>query len=50
MAQDKKKITKVAVTFIESEKCPKCGSLYLMEHRFDSSVKLCMKCHHNYKL
>lgn len=30
-------------------KCPICGCKYLMEHRYDSSYKLCMKCGHNWK-
>ncbi len=30
-------------------KCPICGCEYLMEHRYDSSFKICMKCGHNWK-
>ena len=30
-------------------KCPICGCEYLMEHRYDDSYKICMKCGHNWK-
>ena len=31
------------------EKCPECGSIFIMYHMHDESFKMCMECKYNWK-
>ena len=33
----------------DNDRCPKCKSIYIMEHRYDDSYRICMSCKHNWR-
>ena len=33
----------------KKDRCPKCGSKYIMVHQYDDRYKICMSCNYNWK-